>query len=193
MACEPISDPALLPIRLTQWQPKLLLLDKSLLEELSAESLQALRTEFPSVHVLLLVDAVCSGAVELILRNRFHGYLPTIGPPHTYVKAIRAVIQGEIWLPRALLCKALSDLLRTPNAHAEGNAGLGGCVNTADTFTRRQRQVVQLLNQGLSNKEIARHLGIAEDTIKKHLQSIFSKLGVRRRTLVVLRQIASQV
>jgi DNA-binding NarL/FixJ family response regulator len=52
--------------------------------------------------------------------------------------------------------------------------------------------IVGFLAQGLSNKHIARQLGIMEDTVKKHLQSIFSKLGVRRRTLVALRQVGRQ-
>src|SRR6185437_15731779 len=46
------------------------------------------------------------------------------------------------------------------------------------------------LRQGLTNKEIARRLGIMEDTVKKHLQSVFGKLGVHRRALVMLRSSA---
>ncbi|MFH0341080.1 MAG: response regulator transcription factor [Chromatiales bacterium] len=65
-------------------------------------------------------------------------------------------------------------------------------VCTADTLTKREEQIVRLLSQGLTNKQMARRLGIMEDTVKKHLQNVFGKLGVRRRTLVVLRQLAGQ-
>ena len=53
-------------------------------------------------------------------------------------------------------------------------------------LTGRESQVVAHVRQGLTNKEIARHLGIQEDTVKKHLQAVFGKLGVRRRALLAL-------
>jgi DNA-binding NarL/FixJ family response regulator len=61
---------------------------------------------------------------------------------------------------------------------------------TADMLTKREEQIVRLLSQGLTNKQMGRQLGIMEDTVKKHLQHVFGKLGVRRRTLVVLRRLA---
>lgn len=65
-------------------------------------------------------------------------------------------------------------------------------VCSAGMLTKREEQIVGLLRQGLTNKQIARQLGIMEDTVKKHLQKVFGKLGVRRRTLVVLRRLAGQ-
>lgn len=56
-----------------------------------------------------------------------------------------------------------------------------------DALTPREAQVVAHLREGFTNKEIARRLGIMEDTVKKHLQGVFAKLGVHRRALVVLR------
>lgn len=57
----------------------------------------------------------------------------------------------------------------------------------SDPLTGRESQVVAHVRQGFTNKEIARRLGIQEDTVKKHLQAVFGKLGVRRRALVALR------
>jgi DNA-binding NarL/FixJ family response regulator len=170
---------------LEQWQPTLLLLDKALVDRLGPESLRMIRPKARNVRVLLLWDEFCPGLVEDILRNRFHGYLLTRCPLDTYVKAIRAVCRGDIWLPRALLAQTLSDLLEAPSpgdAKAESNR-----VSSADMLTKREEQIVRLLSKALTNKQIARHLGIMEDTVKKHLQNVFGKLGVRRRTLVVLR------
>lgn len=56
----------------------------------------------------------------------------------------------------------------------------------SDQCTDRERQIMALLLRGLTNKEIAGHLGIVEDTVKKHLQHVYSKLGVRRRALIIL-------
>ncbi|MGH8509166.1 MAG: response regulator transcription factor [Gammaproteobacteria bacterium] len=187
---EPIADPLLLPMYLEQWQPTLLLLDKALLDRLGSESLRMIRPKVRKVRVLLLWDEFCPGLVEDILRNRFHGHLLTSCSSDTYVKAIRAVCRGDIWLPRGLLAQALSNLLETPSpgdAKTESNRVCG-----SDVLTKREEQIVRLLSQGLTNKQMARHLGIMEDTVKKHLQNVFGKLGVRRRTLVVLRQLAGQ-
>ncbi len=187
---EPVADPVLLPMCLEQWQPTLLLLDKALLDRVGLESLRMIRSKVRKIRVLLLWDEDCPGLVEEILRNRFHGYLLTRCPSDTYVKAIRAVCRGDIWLPRGLLAQALSDLLETPSpgdAKAESNR-----LCSADRLTKREEQIVRLLSQGLTNKQMARQLGIMEDTVKKHLQNVFGKLGVRRRTLVVLRRLAGQ-
>ena len=59
------------------------------------------------------------------------------------------------------------------------------------TLSARERQVLRALLVGQSNKEIARELGIMEDTVKKHLKSVFAKLGVRRRAMVILQATAT--
>lgn len=56
----------------------------------------------------------------------------------------------------------------------------------SEQCTDRERQIMALLLRGLTNKEIARHLGVVEDTVKKHLLHVYTKLGVRRRSLIML-------
>jgi RNA polymerase sigma factor (sigma-70 family) len=55
----------------------------------------------------------------------------------------------------------------------------------ARTCTSREQQTLRLLLSGMTNKEIAQQLGIAEDTVKKHLQHVYKKLGVRRRAVLL--------
>ena len=55
--------------------------------------------------------------------------------------------------------------------------------------TDREREIVDLLRHGMTNKQIAQQLGIMEETVKKHLQHIYDKFGVRRRALVALGQV----
>jgi DNA-binding CsgD family transcriptional regulator len=59
--------------------------------------------------------------------------------------------------------------------------------------TDREREIVVLLRRGLTNKQIAHQLGIMEETVKKHLQHIYDKLGVRRRALVMLGEVGSRM
>ena len=55
-------------------------------------------------------------------------------------------------------------------------------------FTGREREIVDLLMQGMSNRQIAQALGIAEATVKKHLHHVYRKLGVRSRALLIVEQ-----
>ena len=181
---EPLTDPARVGSSVVQRLPAVLLLDKAMLDRLDGESIGTMRTLCANTRVLLLWHELSSGLVADVLRNRFHGFLPTISPPELVVKAIRAVSQGELWLGRAALARAIVELLPGPGivaakppCPARSNASL----------TQREQQIVDLLRCGHTNKEIGHQLGVTEDTVKKHLQSVFSKLGVHRRALVALR------
>jgi DNA-binding CsgD family transcriptional regulator len=66
-------------------------------------------------------------------------------------------------------------------------------ADTRHPCTDREREIVVLLRRGLTNKQIAQQLGIMEETVKKHLQHIYDKLGVRRRALVMLGQVGTPV
>jgi DNA-binding CsgD family transcriptional regulator len=86
-----------------------------------------------------------------------------------------------------------------PRADADAAASAGSerskalprspLVDARHPCTCREREIVELLRRGLTNKQIAQQLGIMEETVKKHLQHIFDKYGVRRRALVMLDQV----
>ena len=188
---DPVTDPARLLMSLRQRQPGLLLLDQRLFDCLGPEAARTIAATVPGVRVLLLCDEVCAGLVEAVLRNRFHGVLLASGSPDASVKAIRVVSCGELWLPRTLLANAAFDPLQAP-ALGDGAAQVVRSLDDVkDALTPREAQVVEHLRQGFTNKEIARRLGIMEDTVKKHLQGVFAKVGVHRRALVVLRSTAA--
>jgi DNA-binding NarL/FixJ family response regulator len=132
-------------------------------------------------RVLLLVETPTVGIVEGILKHRLHGYLQFDSTREECVRAISCVRQGEVWIPRSRLAAALGELLweRDARPHNENNLPIS-------QFTMREQQIVILVRQGLTNKQIARELGIVEDTVKKHLQHVYDKIGVRRRVSLVL-------
>jgi DNA-binding CsgD family transcriptional regulator len=92
---------------------------------------------------------------------------------------------------------------RLPVPHAEAAATItpdspqavpGSCtVDARHPCTDREREIVELLRRGLTNKQIAQQLGIMEETVKKHLQHIYDKFGVRRRALVMLGQVGARM
>ena len=190
---EPVTDVTCLASRVEHHLPRVLLLDKALLDRLDPRSLRQIHEQCRHVRVLLLWDEICHGLVADVLRNRFHGFLPTTCPPEVCMKAIRTVSKGELWLSRASMATAITDLLEPSvlEPSAPGNAGGWSDVraDASEALTARELQVVALLRRGCINKEIAQELGIMEDTVKKHLQSVFAKLGVHRRALVALRRL----
>jgi len=183
----PMADPVGLARSVAIERPRVLLLDTLLLGALDPRCLQAWH-EKSRPRVLLWCDVACAGLVERVLAHRLRGFLLTSDPPAVCLKAIHAVDHGELWLPRTLLADAILRYLHplgAPQAQADAGAVR---LESGLPLTPREAQVVEQLRQGASNKEIARRLGIMEDTVKKHLQSVFGKLGVHRRSLVMLRQ-----
>lgn len=176
-----VSDPQKLDESLGASKPHVLLLDVGALEWLSAKALQQLRARDAGLRVLLVCDGAGPQLVELVLRHHLEGYLVSYDRRDLYLKAMRAVSRGELWLPRAALAEALYLRCgyRDDLPAAQGSARW-------DPLTEREREIARCLGKGSTNMEIAKELGIKKDTVKKHLRSVFGKLGVRRRAQVAL-------
>jgi DNA-binding NarL/FixJ family response regulator len=131
----------------------------------------ALTTFADREHVTAAIDA---GAVGFLLKD---------ADPQALADAVRAAARGEAPLdPRAAL--ALIDRRRAaPTAAA---AGAAQEPPPGRDLTAREREVLALVGQGLSNRLIARRLGIAEKTVKAHLTQVFAVIGVTDRVQAAL-------
>jgi DNA-binding NarL/FixJ family response regulator len=163
-----------------------LVIDGSLCDATCARTITALRVRRPDLRVIAWGTVERVGAA--VVQQRFHGLLLPHCPPDMGVRAMRAVLRGEWWLPRSLLAQAVAER-NGDNVEAPVPAPDGVAID--GLLTDRQTQIVAHLRQGFTNKEIARRLGIQEDTVKKHLQAVFGKLGVHRRALVALGGVAA--
>jgi DNA-binding NarL/FixJ family response regulator len=113
---------------------------------------------------------------ELILRSITSGaraYLDGSAGPLAVRQAVEAVIQGSIWAPRRILTILIDRLLSQPGAPAAAFSSLA--------FSPRERQVLELIMSGSSNREIATVLGIEERTVKAYVTSLFRKTGAENR------------
>jgi two-component system, NarL family, response regulator YdfI len=90
--------------------------------------------------------------------------------------AVHALALG-LWVGDATFTGGIGQVPQANNADDDGNDG--------DLLTPREKEVLQLLAQGLPNKQIAQSIGISENTIKYHISSIYSKLGASNRTEAV--------
>jgi DNA-binding NarL/FixJ family response regulator len=103
------------------------------------------------------------------------GYIPKSSPIAVIGGAIRAVLDGEVWLP---------DGVEYGDAQMSGEAA--GVANALATLTPHQFRVLQMLGEGLMNKQIAYQLGVSEATIKAHVTAVLRKLNVTNRTQAVV-------
>jgi len=111
------------------------------------------------------------------------GYIPKSSSPQVLVQALKLVLSGGVYLPPHLLGVAHS----VSDAWTETREAVEPALNgPLGRLTPRQRQVLSLLAEGKSNKEIASELGLAAGTVKIHVSSIFKALNVNNRTLAVI-------
>jgi RNA polymerase sigma factor (sigma-70 family) len=110
-----------------------------------------------------LVRAVSDGAQAIVLKEEALSEL---------VQCIRAVAEGRVWLPLAVINAALE---REAKRRSKSQI-------LTQLLTIRERQVVLLIADGLSNKEVGRRLQVSEGTVKIHLHNIYQKLQVNNRT-----------
>lgn len=134
----------------------------------------AVRNKCPETRVLLLTGDADTESCLRALRFGVSGYLLVSVEPEDLCKAVRAVSGGEIvvhhTLTQALVGRLVSDQqLR---------------VKTA-ALTPREMEIIRGLGEGLSDKQIARRLSLAESTVKIHLHGLYQKLGLRNRAQTV--------
>lgn len=112
---------------------------------------------------------------ELVMKSIISGaraYLDLKAGPETVRKAIDVVTEGSIWAPRRLLSKLIDRLLKTSTPSD---------VVDVPQLTAREHQVLELIMQARSNREIASELGIEERTVRAHLGRLMQKAGVDNR------------
>jgi DNA-binding NarL/FixJ family response regulator len=155
-------------IRLTQAaQPDVVLLDLKLPGVDGLAVLTELRERGSPARALVLTSAADHSQVALALQAGAAGFLYKDVDPDALVRAIRSVHDGN-----TLLAPEAAGLLGAGQQAPRGIAAL----------TAREREVLSLLADGRSNREIARILGVSEKTVKTHVSSVLAKLGVADRT-----------
>ncbi len=153
----------------------IVLVDENLTER-SVDALQPLVRACHPAHVIVFTDNQGDVADErAAVRAGVKGLVRKDASLDTLINAIEKVHAGEVWLPRALVASALSDLAR-PNGHAQTSVARG-----LSSLTRREIEIIALICDGLKNQQMADRLFISETTVRHHLTSIFAKLGVRDR------------
>jgi two-component system, NarL family, response regulator LiaR len=163
------GDEAVLMAR--QLRPAVVLMDLVMPGMDGIEATKVIRGELPATEVLALTSVLEDALVVGAVRAGAIGYLLKDLQGDELCQAIKAAAAGQVQLsPQA--AERLMQEIRAPE-HPEA-------------LTERENEVLQLLAQGLSNKEIAHHLSLGEKTVKTYVSNILVKLGVQSRTQAAL-------
>lgn len=153
----------------SELQPDVLLMDMSMPEMDGVEATRQVAMVSPGTRVVVftsfsdperILDALDAGAI---------GYLLKDAEPEELIEGIRAAVRGE-----------------SPLAPKAASAVIAARTKVKPELSERESEVLVLIAAGMTNKEIARRMGIAEKTVKAHLTNIFQRIGVRDRTQAAL-------
>jgi PAS domain S-box-containing protein len=140
------------------------------------EILRSIREESPETKVLLLLHELDEEFIMNTLSVGVRGYLIDTSNADQFIQAIRAVSKDEIWGEIKIITKILTRLLPSKR----GSPGLQRL-----SLTKRQEEIVKLIIQGYSNRQISDKLFISEKTVKAHLNNVYKKLGLSSRLQLV--------
>jgi two-component system nitrate/nitrite response regulator NarL len=190
-------------------QPDVILLDNHLPGVRGVDLLPGLREAAPAARVLLLTVSEDEADLTAALRGGAQGYLLKTIEGQDLAKALRRVMRGESVVSAEMthkLVNAFKASLAAPGLLAMSAAALGVApalapadvpapvpasapaqtINVAAALSPRERDILREIAHGASNKEIARSLGIAETTVKIHVQHILRKLDLNSRVQVAV-------
>src|SRR5208283_846759 len=160
--------------------PDILILNPVVLKEHTlSRFIRSVYTKSPHTRVLhFLTDNPADDILISDIRTGIRGYLKKTDLPATIIKAIRAVHEGELWAERRILEKAISKPMVLPETLQMQVPGL-------PPLTNREVEMLSLVLQGASNREIANKSSISERTVKTHLYRVYRKLKVKSRTKAI--------
>lgn len=153
--------------------PDLVLMDLKMPEMNGVLATRKITNSFPDIYVLILTTYDDDEWIFDAIRSGAAGYLLKDTPPGDLVKSIKGTLEGKSFIDPQVAGKLLAE-------YAE-NFGKSQ-PPTHYTFTERERDILTLLSQGLSNTEISEKLFLAEGTVRNYTSVLLKKLGVADRT-----------
>ena len=174
--------------------PHVVLMDIRMPRLNGVEATRQMLQRWPRIRVMMLTTFDDEDYIVDGLRAGATGYLLKDTSSEQLVQAIHAVNRGEAPLQPSVAAKLVAHIARGPQAetHTSPEGGASGRPQNqptglfAEELTERERDILRLLAQGASNREIGETLFITEGTVKNHVSSILSKLALRDRTQAAL-------
>ncbi len=160
-------------------RPDVVLMDIQLPNQSGIECTAQLKQLLPDVRIIMVTVYGDPDLIFKALRAGACGYLLKRCTPEELTTAVREVQQGGAPMSREIARKVISHFQYAPEPAND--------ASEVDNLSPREREILELLTQGFSDKEIAEKLGVKHGTVRWHLQHVYEKLHVRSRTEAALK------
>ncbi|NWJ47873.1 MAG: response regulator transcription factor [Chloroflexi bacterium] len=174
--CGEVSDGRTAVEAALHLKPDLILMDYKLPYLNGIEAAKIIKMSLPSCKIMILTGVEVNATIFEALQSGIDGYILKEVSPEELIRAVRQVAAGEGYLHPAVTRKVLNKLSAPATEEMRAD----------EPLSEREKQVLQGVARGQSNREIAEVLIVGEETVRTHLKSAFRKLGVNDRTLAVV-------
>lgn len=161
-------------------KPHVVLIDLSLANHNSLDIVSSLRKEIPDVRVIGMGLAPTQADILEFVQAGAEGFILKTATVEEVIKTIRAVAGGEKVLPPPLTGSLFAQVAE--HALVSGKRNIRGAIR----MTQREKEIIALIIEGMSNKQIADKLNIATFTVKSHVHNILEKLALNSRLQIAV-------
>lgn len=149
------------------------------------ETIETVRIVLPTARLIVTGSTLDDETILKALAGGAKGYVNEVASTSEFVQAIRTVHGGSVWVPR----RVMSTFIERTRESTRGKSQFGYSKN----LTTREKEVLQMLAEGRSNKEIGGPLGIEERTVKAHVSKLMRKVGVTNRIALTIHAVSHEL
>lgn len=162
-------------VKIKELKPNVVLLDLGLRNQNSLHVVEIVKKDFPEAKIIVMDLAPVQADILQYVKAGANGFILKDASLNDFLITIRTVSEGATVLPPLLVDSLFSQIV--DHAIREGKSKL----NEAVKMTKREREVIGLLSEGMSNKEIGQKMRISTYTVKSHIHNIMEKLALHTR------------
>lgn len=155
--------------------PELILMDIQMPGMGGLEATRLIKAKHPESKIVMLTVSDDENDLFEAVKSGAHGYLLKDLEAQEFFEALDAIERGEAVIPTRLAGNLLAEFRSSSQRQTE----------SIDSLSPREKEVLDLVSQGLTNKEVAGNLYISENTVKYHMKNILDKLHLRNRSQVI--------
>jgi DNA-binding NarL/FixJ family response regulator len=161
--------------KIQQLKPNIVLLDLGLRSQNSLHVVEIVKKDFPQAKIIVMDLAPVQADILQYVKAGANGFILKDASLNDFLITIRTVSEGSTVLPPLLIDSLFSQIV--DHAVRESKSGLKDAIR----MTKREREVIQFLGEGMSNREIGQKIRISAYTVKSHIHNIMEKLALHTR------------
>ena len=166
-------------------RPDVVLMDIRMPRCNGLDATRLIKSEMPDVKIVILTMSEEDEDLFEAIKSGASGYLPKSLTPEEFMELVIGVLEGEPAIPRRLAARIINEFAQ-PEARPREQASAGHATSAdSRSLTRRQIEVLQMVAQGYTYKEIAAALNITERTVEYHMGEILNRLHLQNRAQVI--------